>query len=326
MLVLRGTVVFLVAVAVAILPAFGVSAATITNGGFETGNFSGWTVSNQPGGSGDWYVDSGPTSPNGFSVPSPPEGTWAAITDTTGPGSHILYRDIVLEPGATHSLTMAVYYRNQAGSFATPNTLDYTTFPNQQYRIDIVKPTASVTSVSPSDVLVPAFRTDPAEPNSMDPTTLTIDLTPYAGTTVRLRFAQVDNQGVLNAAVDDVRIATTADCLGKAVTMFGTNANDVLVGTPGNDVILAADGADIVKAGAGKDLVCAGGGNDSVSGSGGKDKVDGGSGNDDLKGKAGNDRLIGKAGNDRLNGGAGVDTCKGGPGRDRITKCEKGSA
>jgi Ca2+-binding RTX toxin-like protein len=325
MRVLRATVVFLVAVTVAILPAFGASAATISNGGFETGNFTGWTVQNA--GNGNWFAYSGTTTPlSAMTVPAPPEGLRAAITDQTGPGSHILYQDVALEAGATHTLSMVVYYRTSAADFSTPNTLDHTVSPNQQYRIDIMKPTAPVTSVSPSDVLVPAFRTDPGEPTSMAPTTLTVDLTPYQGTTVRLRFAEVDNQGFFNAAVDNVSLASTASCLGRAVTMFGTNGNDSLVGTAGNDVILAADGDDIVKAGAGNDLVCAGGDNDSVSASGGKDKVDGGDGNDDLKGKAGNDRLIGKAGNDRLNGGAGVDTCKGGPGRDRIANCERGSA
>src|SRR5262245_47193349 len=64
------------------------SAATIVNGGFETGDFTGWTVVNQPGGSGDWFVYSGTDSPlSHFSIAAPPEGTHAAVTDQHGPGS-----------------------------------------------------------------------------------------------------------------------------------------------------------------------------------------------------------------------------------------------
>jgi Ca2+-binding RTX toxin-like protein len=305
-----------------------VSAAPVTNGGFEAGNLTGWTVENQPGGDGDWYVYSGMTTPeNAFPIPAPPEGTFAAVTDQGGPGSHALFRDLALEAGANHTLTFVVYYNTQAGDFSTPDTLDYTVSPNQQYRVDLIRPSAPVFSVAPADVLLPIFRTDPGEPLSLPPTAMSVDLTPFAGQTVRLRFAQVDNQLFFNAAVDNVAITTSATCLGKPVTIFGTNGADSLVGTSGADVILANAGDDTIKAGPGKDRVCAGDGNDTVSGAGGKDQIDGGTGNDQLKGKGGNDRLLGRTGNDNLNGGAGrKDTCKGGPGTDVTTKCERGRA
>ena len=45
-------------------------AATVVNGGFETGTFSGWTVVNQEGGfpDGSWYVYSGTVTPVSFFV------------------------------------------------------------------------------------------------------------------------------------------------------------------------------------------------------------------------------------------------------------------
>lgn len=317
-----------VAISAVALWATPVSAAPINNGGFEAGNFTGWTVQNQPGGNGDWFVYSGTTTPlNSFPIPAPPEGTFGAVTDQPSQGSHVLFRDIALEAGANHTLSFVVYYINQAAAFATPNSLDYTMSPNQQYRIDIIKTTADPFSVAAGDVLLPVFRTDVGEPLSLDPTPMSVDLTPFAGQTVRLRFAQVDNQFYFSAAVDNVSISTSATCLGRPVTIFGTNGNDTILGTSGNDVILANAGDDLVKAGPGTDRVCAGDGNDTVSGAGGKDQVDGGADNDDLRGKGGNDRLLGKAGNDKLNGGAGKrDTCKGGPGADTVKKCEKGRA
>jgi hypothetical protein len=185
-------------------------AAMIANGGFEAGDSSGWTIFNQDGGFGDWFVYGGTSSPiNGFPIAAPPEGTFAAVTDQQGPGSHALYQDVALEPGFAHVLSFYVYYVNRAGAFATPPSLDYNVFPNQQYRVDVLRPTAPVTSVAPGDVLAPVFRTDVGEPLTLAPTRVTFDLSPFAGTTVRIRFAEVDNLLFFNASVDGVAVRST---------------------------------------------------------------------------------------------------------------------
>ena len=58
-------------------------AGLITNGGFESG-FSGWTRANQLGSEGTFFVQTGTSSPvNGFSVQAPPEGSNAAMTNST---------------------------------------------------------------------------------------------------------------------------------------------------------------------------------------------------------------------------------------------------
>jgi hypothetical protein len=184
-------------------------AASFTNGGFETGDFTGWTVVNQAGSSGNWYVYTGTTSPaSGATIAAPPEGTHAATSDQTNPGSHQLYQDVTLEPGAKQTLTFTLYYKNNAGSFASPSTLDYNTFPNQQYRVDVMKPSAPVNSVAPGDVLKNLFQTQPGDPNTLAPTVMSFDLSQFAGQTVRLRFAETDNQGTFQASVDAVRIVS----------------------------------------------------------------------------------------------------------------------
>jgi hypothetical protein len=183
------------------------TAATTVNGGFETGTFTGWTVFNQPGGSGDWFVYTGTSTPlNGFPVAAPPEGTHAAVTDQGGPGSHVLYQDVVLESGFAHTLSFVVYYENQAGFFATPPTLDFGVLPNQQYRVDVLRATADPASTAPADVLATVFQTREGDPTSLGPTTISFDLTPFAGMTIRIRFAEVDNQLFFNASVDNVVI------------------------------------------------------------------------------------------------------------------------
>jgi len=220
---------------VAMLSVPGVSsAATIVNGGFETGDFTGWTVVNQPGGSGDWFVYSGTSSPlSGGPIAAPPEGTHAAVTDQTGPGSHVLYQDVALETGFKHTLSFDVYYDNRAGAFATPASLGFTVSPNQQYRVDIIRPTAPVTSVAPGDVLATVFQTKVGDPLTLAPTPVSFDLSNFAGTTVRIRFAEVDNQSFFNASVDNVAVtskralpASKDQCKHEGWRSFGVFKNE----------------------------------------------------------------------------------------------------
>jgi hypothetical protein len=184
-------------------------AATVVNGGFETGTFSGWTVVNQPDGfpDGSWYVYSGTTAPvSFFSIAAPPGGTFAATTDQNGVGSHVLYQDVALEAGFSHVLSFDLYYSNQNGAFATPSSLDFSVFPNQQYRIDVLRAGADPFSVAPGDVIATVFQTRVGDAPVLVPTRVTFDLSAFAGTTVRLRFAEVDNQFYFQASVDNVAI------------------------------------------------------------------------------------------------------------------------
>ena len=96
--------------------------------------------------------------------------------------------------------------RTGRGFFATQPTLDYTSFPNQQYRVDVLRATADPFSTAPGDVLATIFQTQPGDPISLAPTPISFDLSPFAGMTVRLRFAEVDNQLFFQASVDNVAI------------------------------------------------------------------------------------------------------------------------
>lgn len=200
--------------------------ASTTNGGFETGTFAGWTVVNQAGGSGDWYINSGTTSPDsGFTIPAPPEGKFNATTDQFSPGSHILYQDIALEAGSRHFLSFIYSVDNQNGTYFTPGSLDFTGPANQQFRIDIMDPTAPVASVAPGDVLLTLFQNQVGDPPSIPLTTLRVDISQFAGRTIRLRFAEVDNQFFLQAGVDAVQIqsaggAPTLSHVGLGVAVF----------------------------------------------------------------------------------------------------------
>src|SRR4051794_18589887 len=113
-------------------------AAFITNGGFESG-FSNWTRSNQLGSEGTFALQTGIVSPvNNDPVPLPPGGITAAMTDAQGPGSHVLYQDFTVSaavPAAT--LLFDLFIGNRAGTFFSPNSLDFSTPTlNQQARVD----------------------------------------------------------------------------------------------------------------------------------------------------------------------------------------------
>ena len=110
----------------------------VSNGGFDAG-FLGWTRVDQVGGDGTFFLQTGTTSPvNGDAVPSPPQGVTAAMTDAQGPGSHVLYQDVVISavvPSA--ALSFDVFVGNRADAFFTSNTLDFLMSAlNQQACVD----------------------------------------------------------------------------------------------------------------------------------------------------------------------------------------------
>ena len=92
------------------------------------------------------------------------------------------------------------------GGFSSPQTLAYDEpGANQQFRIDLVAPSAPIDSVAHGDVLVNVFKTSAGDPDRREPSTVSVDVSRWAGQTVRLRLAVTDNGGPLRAGVDDIR-------------------------------------------------------------------------------------------------------------------------
>ena len=183
---------------------------TIVMDDFESGALEGWQAVGSD--SGAWFAysdgqvapDSAQSDPNAqFFVPDPPQGGFAAVTHGSGPGTRILYRDVVLE--GRLALRLTVFYIGSA-PFSSPDTLAFESAePNQQFRIDLIDPSAPIDSVADGDVLVNVFRTTPGDPISLKPTAVSVDLSAWAGQTVRLRLVETDNQGPLRAGVDNIR-------------------------------------------------------------------------------------------------------------------------
>lgn len=224
----RGGAVRRLSVAVAILACLalavpaGAAAATVVNGGFESG-MQGWGVQTTNPEIGNWFVQQGTRPP--FSdeagkrgtapVPAPPQGRSAAVSDQLNSSTMFLYQDVALEPGAKHQLSLQTYYSsNRPLALPTPETLSTDeaaigSQANQQYRIDVVRPEAPLDSIASGDVLRTIFRAMPGDPATMPPTRISSSLNAFAGQTVRLRVAVAAGKEALNAGLDDVSVTTT---------------------------------------------------------------------------------------------------------------------
>lgn len=191
----------------------------IQNGGFElnggtgTQAITGWTATDQAGGNGGFFVQTGANSPVGsFAVPAPSQGGFAAMTDQGGPGSHVLTQSFVVPVNViSATLSFQLFLNNRAGAFSTPGSLDYSVSPNQQFRVDIITSTADPFSLATADVLQNIYQTRSGDVSISGYSLVTADLTSLlaadAGQTLILRFAEVDNQGVFNAGVDEVSLS-----------------------------------------------------------------------------------------------------------------------
>jgi hypothetical protein len=228
------------------------SAAGIVNGDFETGTLSGWTaynnnVASEPGG---WFAYSGTTPLLEFSPspPPPPQGNFGAITAEEAPGTHILYQDVALQPYATDTLAMTAYYQSEAPLVVpNPDTLAFFPpgeAPNQQYRVDVIKPTAPIETLSPSDILATVFATSTGGPPILGATNYTTDLSAFAGQTVRLRLAEVDNEGYFSAGADSVAVTSTPINIftfGKLKQNRKNGTATLQVNVPGPGTLTAVD-------------------------------------------------------------------------------------
>jgi hypothetical protein len=181
------------------------SAAIVTNGDFETGNLSGWQTSNQ--GPANWFAYSGTVAPVSMnSVPAPPQGSFAAISDQSAESRTILYQDVALPPAGSQVRLSLISYYTSDDPIVSPDTLDISSTENQQYRIDVMRPGAAVDSVASGDILATVLRTQTGAPISLSPTPKTADLSAFAGQTVRLRFAVATTDDNLNGGADAVAV------------------------------------------------------------------------------------------------------------------------
>lgn len=187
------------------------------NDGEGTSSFAHWQVASlvddQANWATGWFVQTGTSSPiNGFEVPPPPRGAYAAMADPGGPGAQVLSTGFEV-PAEGGMLTFDLYLHNHAADYyvPVPPTLDPgEASPNQQFRADLVSPNAAAFDVD-SAVLANIYQTRPGDPQATGYRRIEFQLDPFAGQHVELRFAHVSTQDFFVAGVDNVRLYYDGD-------------------------------------------------------------------------------------------------------------------
>lgn len=208
-------------------PLFGATTNLIQNGSFETNGgpnsnvLQGWSIVDEAGGSGTWVAQTGATGPVTSScgpddVDPPPDGSFAAMTTQAAQGSHALYQDVTIPAGATAVLSFQFFIRSVA-SLVAARDLSFQSGPNQQFRADIIDPSANPFTV---DVLQNILLIADGNPRRSGYASHSVVLNGFGGRTIRLRFTEVDNQGCFYAGVDNVRLETGAVLPPPAIVRF----------------------------------------------------------------------------------------------------------
>ena len=180
----------------------------LTNGDFETGDFTGWVVTDQADGSGSWYIaGNGTGSPlNGFTTPfNPTGGTWNAQSDQFGPGSHTLSQSFLWSGVGPLFLHFDAFADDQSGAAPTGDGTDYSGPANQHFQIDITKDADPMAFYGTFDI---------------DWGHHDLDLLPFvdgAGT-YTLAFTEVDNQLFYNVGLDNLSVNDVAGTVPEPAT------------------------------------------------------------------------------------------------------------
>ncbi len=160
----------------------------LVNGGFESGDFTGWQTTNS--GYGAWQINDGTLDPDGpDETNAPASGKFNAVVTQFGGGTHLLFQDVSVPAdslGATLSWSDRI--RNHTPYFA----------PNQLFRVEI-RDTNNV-------ILAVAFSTQPGDPLLGAWTARRYPLDAFRGRTVRIAFYQEDSTGYFNTYLDEVSV------------------------------------------------------------------------------------------------------------------------
>jgi len=217
-------------------------AELITNGSFETGNFTGWTAVNGAGPWTPWQVVTAGYS-TGFNSPAAPQqGTRDALQGVTGSAgsTFTLVQQFTLPAAQTATLTWTHRFQMDNNTFCTGAACGSATY--------------SVEILNTSDVVLTQlylFTTGPEAIVNTGWQTITRNLSVYAGQTIRLRFrtnvtaalsgpGQLEIDGVSVQSPSLIPTAAGVAVSGRVVTQSGEglgNAVLYLTGSNGETIV-----------------------------------------------------------------------------------------
>lgn len=189
----------------------GAATELLTNGGFETGDFTGWTASVFASSNGTVEVTSGSAAPvSGLSVVGPSEGSHHVLTGQSGPGAYSVMQGFTV-PGSPGDLLLSfdIFAATDADLF--DNGLDpFCCGATQHTRVDILAAGSGAFELGPAvvhTVLAPFIDGSFGVPYRSVLADLTGILAP--GGSYLLRFAQTDNAGFFTMGVDNVSLTAS---------------------------------------------------------------------------------------------------------------------
>ena len=146
----------------------------VPNGDFEEGTFANWKRFERGNGSWSLYSAAPRGLPGPGTIPPPPQGETAALLTQSGPGVNILHRVLKLKRNAVNRIKFKLFYDNVNNRFFTPDTFKFggggmvppprglsEGKPNQQLRVDLMKPKARIKSLKDENILATLLWTRP---------------------------------------------------------------------------------------------------------------------------------------------------------------------
>jgi hypothetical protein len=175
----------------------------LTNGGFETGDFTGWTVSNAGTPPDSFFVTTGNLTPeNSLPTVGAASGNFYAVTDQQAPGIHVITQSFTAVANTDYVLSFDMFVNDYALSQGLPGQFGGEADLIAGGADPIAAPIT--TQFYQADTQVVAGAPNPWVATSLD---ITSDLT--AGDTYQLRFLESDSTTNLNVGVDDVSLMAT---------------------------------------------------------------------------------------------------------------------
>jgi hypothetical protein len=199
-------------VVVSLVGATALGVELVTNGGFESGDFTGWTATSQEGSSGSFFVRElyDPTTVG------PSSGVFYAVAQQFSASTHVLEQSFTI-PGAASSVVLSFDQFVEdlngffSGAIVHPAGLDWWAVPNQHARVDMMAADADPFDTGEGVLANLFIGTDPyARPTPYTSYEFDITTLVEAGGTYKIRFAEVNNKNTLYQGVDNVSIQFTA--------------------------------------------------------------------------------------------------------------------